>query len=43
MISYISKSNDNGEDINKKFCMLKELRTLKKKLMFNHREHSHYE
>ena len=27
MISYISKSNNNGEDINKTFCMLKELRT----------------
>ena len=31
MISKFSKSNRPGDNINKKFCMLKELRTLKNK------------
>ena len=30
MISDIFKSNNNGEDINNKFRILKEIRTLKK-------------
>ena len=31
LISDISKSNNEGENVNKNFCILKELRTLKKK------------
>ena len=31
MISKFSKSNRPGDNINKKFCILKELRTLKNK------------
>ena len=43
LISDIGKSNNKGENVNKKFCILKKLRTLKKKIMFNHKEHWHYE
>ena len=43
LISDVSKSNNKGENANKKFGILKELRTLKKKTMFNQKEHWHYE
>ena len=43
LISDIGKSNNESENVNKKFCILKELRTLKKKIMFNHKEYWHYE
>ena len=43
MIKEFNKSNNNGENINKKIRILNELRTLKKEIMFNLQEHSHYE
>ena len=42
MINYFNKSNRNGENIAKKFCILKELRIFEKEIMINHKEHSHY-
>ena len=41
MINEFNKSNNKGENINKKFCILNELKTLKKEIMFNHEEHLH--
>ena len=35
MISEFNKSNRPGDNINKKVCILKELRTLKKQIIFN--------
>ena len=43
MINEFNKSNSKGEKINKKFCILNELKILKKEIMFNHEEHLHYE
>ena len=43
MINEFNKSNNEGENINKKFRILNEPRTLKKEIMFNHKEHSHCE
>ena len=44
MIKEFNKSNCKGESSNKKFCILNELRTLKKEIMINHKEHlqNHY-
>ena len=39
MINEFNKSNCNEENINKKFRILNELRTLKKQIIFNHKEH----
>ena len=36
MIDDFNKSNKKGENINKKFLILNELRTLKKEIMFNY-------
>ena len=41
MINEFNKSNNKGENINKKFRILNELKTLKKEIMFNHEEHLH--
>ena len=43
MIDDFNKSNKKGENINKKIRILNELRTLKKAIMFNYKEHPHYE
>ena len=43
MINEFNKSNSKVEKINKKFCILNELKILKKEIMFNHEEHLHYE
>ena len=44
MINQFNKSNCKGENINKKLCILNELRTFKKETMINHKEHlqNHY-
>ena len=39
MIYDFSKTNPKGENINKKFCPLKELKTLKKEIILNHEEY----
>ena len=39
MINQFNKSNCKGENINKKFCILNELRILKKQIIFNHKQH----
>ena len=39
MINEFNKSNCKGENINKNFCILKELRMLKKQIIFKHKEH----
>ena len=41
MINEFNKSNNKGENINKKFRILNELKTLKREIMFNHEEHLH--
>ena len=41
MINEFNKSNNKGENINKKFRILNELKTLKKEIWFNHEEHLH--
>ena len=38
MISDVSKSNNKCENINNKFRILNELRTLKKEITCNHKE-----
>ena len=43
MIDDFNKSNKKDENFNKKFRILNEIRTLKKEIMFNYEEHSHYE
>ena len=43
MIDDFNKSNRKGENINKKCCILNEIRTLKKEIMLNHDEDLHYE
>ena len=43
MINKFNKSNRIGENIAKKFCILNELKTLKKQIISNHEENSHYE
>ena len=43
MINYFNKSNRNGENIAKKFRILKQPRIFKKEIMINHKEHSHYD
>ena len=43
MISDISRSNYKGENINTKFCILNKLRALQIEIMYNHKEHSHYQ
>ena len=43
MIDDFNKSNIKGEKISKTFRILNELRTLKKEIMFNYKEQSHYE
>ena len=44
MINQFNKSNCKGENINKKFCIWNELRTFKKEIMINQKEHlqNHY-
>ena len=39
MINEFNKYNSKGENINKKFCILNELRMLKKQIIFNVKEH----
>ena len=39
MINEFNKSNCPGDNINKKFSILNELRSLKKQIMMNHKEH----
>ena len=39
MISKFSKSNRPGDKIYKTFCILKEIRTLRKQIIFNKKEH----
>ena len=39
MINQFNKSNCKGENINKKFRILNEIRMLKKQIIFNHKEH----
>ena len=41
MIDDINKTNRKGENISKKFHILNELRTLKKEIIFNCKEHLH--
>ena len=43
MIDDFNKSNRKGENINKKFCILNEIRTLQREIMLNHDEDLHYE
>ena len=43
MIDNYNKSNKKGENINKKFRMLNELKILKKEIMFSYKQHLHYE
>ena len=43
MVNEFNKSNNEGENINKKFRKLNEPRTSKKEIMFNHKENSHCE
>ena len=44
MINGFNRSNRNGENIAKTFCILKKLKTLiKKQIIINHKEHSRYE
>ena len=43
MIDDFNKSNRKGENINKKCCILNEIRTLKKEIILNHDEDLHYE
>ena len=43
MIDDFNKSNKKGEKISKTFRILNELRTLKKEILFNYKEQSHYE
>ena len=38
-----NKSNKKDENIDKKFRILNELRTLKKEIIYNYEEYSHYE
>ena len=39
MINEFNKSNCKGGNINKNFCILNELRMLKKQIIFKHKEH----
>ena len=39
MINQFNKSDRKSENINKKFRTLNELRTFKKQIIFNHKEH----
>ena len=39
IINQFNKSNRKGENINKTFCILNELRTLKKQIIIKHKEH----
>ena len=39
IINQFNKSNRKGENINKRFCILNELRTLKKYMIIKHKEH----
>ena len=39
MIYDFNKTNWKGENINKKFCISKELKTLKKEMLVNHEEY----
>ena len=41
MIRDFNKSNQKGENINKKSCIINELKTLKKKIILNHAEYLH--
>ena len=43
MINEFNKSNRNGENIAKKFNILNELKILKKQIIINYKEHSHFE
>ena len=43
MINEFNKSNRNGENIAKKFRILNQLKTLKKQIIINHKEHLRYE
>ena len=43
MIGNSNKSIKKGENINKTFRILNELRILKKEIMFNYKQHLHYE
>ena len=39
MIHDITKTNQKGKNINKKFRVINELKTLKKKIILNHEEY----
>ena len=41
MIHDFNKSNRKGENINKQFCIINELKTLKKKIILNQEEYLH--
>ena len=43
MVIYISKSNNKVKNVNRRFCILKKLGTLKNKIILNHKEHLNYE
>ena len=43
IIDNSNKSIKKGENINKKFRILNELRISKKEIMFNYKQHLHYE
>ena len=43
MINEFNESNRNGENIAKKFRILNDLKTLKKQIIINHKEHLRYE
>ena len=43
IIDNSNKSIKKGENINKKFRILNELRISKKEIIFNHKQHLHYE
>ena len=42
MINKFNKSNCNGANIPKKYRILNELKTFKKQIIINHKEHSRY-
>ena len=41
IIHEFTKTNNQGEDIARKFRILNELKTLKKQIISNHKTHSH--
>ena len=41
MLQDFYKSNRKGENVNKKFCIINELKELKKKAILNHKKYLH--